>query len=177
MRLAILVPDPDYQEPWRWTYDVEADALTRAGATVEPVPWNDCGDLDRFDLILPLVAWGYHLDYERWLGFLARAEAARWPMINPPALLRWNSDKEYLTEADLPLEFHFAQLEPAAARRTSYFEEATSAFERNFIVRALEKCGWNVTATADYLGVPLSTLKYKMDKLEVRQLARRLRGA
>jgi len=98
MRIAVLVPDPGYQEPWRWTYDVEADALTRAGATVEPVAWNDCGDLSRFDLVLPLVAWGYHLDFERWLGFLARAEAARWPIINPPALLRWNSDKEYLTE-------------------------------------------------------------------------------
>jgi hypothetical protein len=33
-----------------------------------------------------------------------------------------------------------------------------------------------VTNTADYLGIPLSTLKYKMDKLDVRQLARRLRG-
>lgn len=98
MRIAVLVPEPGYQEPWRWTYDVEAEALERAGATVEPVEWTDCGDLGRYDLVLPLVAWGYHLDYERWLGFLARAEAARWPMINPPALLRWNSDKEYLTE-------------------------------------------------------------------------------
>ena len=53
----------------------------------------------------------------------------------------------------------------------------TNAFERNFILRALEKCGWNVTGTAEYLGVPLSTLKYKMDKLDVRQLAKRLRGA
>ena len=49
--------------------------------------------------------------------------------------------------------------------------------ERHIIVDMLEKCGWNVTATAEYLGVPLSTLKYKMDKLEVRQLAKRLRGA
>ena len=31
--------------------------------------------------------------------------------------------------------------------------------------------------TAEYLGIPLSTLKYKMDKLDVRQLAKRLRGA
>ena len=36
--------------------------------------------------------------------------------------------------------------------------------------------GWNVTATAQYLGIPLSTLKYKMDKLDVRELAKRLRG-
>ena len=87
------------------------------------------------------------------------------------------SDKEYISEEDLPLEFHFAQLEPRAGRTDSLFEEATNTFERNFILRALEKCGWNVTATAEYLGIPLSTLKYKMDKLNVRQLARRIRGA
>ncbi len=86
------------------------------------------------------------------------------------------NDKEYIGEEDLPLEFHFAQLEPRGQRSDSLFEDATHTFERNFILRALEKCGWNVTATSDYLGVPLSTLKYKMDKLEVRQLARRIRG-
>jgi two-component system, NtrC family, response regulator AtoC len=87
------------------------------------------------------------------------------------------SDKEYISEEDLPLEFHFAQLEPQGGRTESLFEDATNTFERNFILRSLEKNGWNVTGTAEYLGVPLSTLKYKMDKLEVRQLARRLRGA
>jgi DNA-binding NtrC family response regulator len=87
------------------------------------------------------------------------------------------SDKECISEEDLPLEFHFAQLEPQGARTESLFEDATNTFERNFILRALEKNGWNVTGTAEYLGIPLSTLKYKMDKLEVRQLARRLRGA
>jgi two-component system, NtrC family, response regulator AtoC len=87
------------------------------------------------------------------------------------------SDKEYISEEDLPLEFHFAQLEPKGERTASLFEEATNTFERNFLLRALEKCGWNVTATAEYLGIPLSTLKYKMDKLDVRQLARKIRGA
>ena len=46
-----------------------------------------------------------------------------------------------------------------------------------FHFESLEKCAWNVTATAEYLGIPLSTLKYKMDRLEVRQIAKRLRGA
>jgi DNA-binding NtrC family response regulator len=87
------------------------------------------------------------------------------------------SDKEYIAEEDLPLEFHFAQLEPRGRGDDSLFEEATNTFERNFLLRALEKCGWNVTGTAEYLGIPLSTLKYKMDKLDVRQLAKRLRGA
>jgi DNA-binding NtrC family response regulator len=86
------------------------------------------------------------------------------------------SDKDYIAEEDLPLEFQFAQLEPEGGHRENLFEEATNTFERNFILRALEKCNWNVTGTAEYLGIPLSTLKYKMDRLEVRELAKRLRG-
>jgi len=98
MRIAVLVPDPDWPEPYRWTYDPEAAALTAAGATVEPLPWTQATDVSRFDLVTPLVAWGYHAEYPRWLELLDRAEADRWPMINPPALLRWNGDKAYLVE-------------------------------------------------------------------------------
>jgi DNA-binding NtrC family response regulator len=87
------------------------------------------------------------------------------------------SDKEYIAEEDLPLEFHFAQLEPRARDSNSLFDDATNTFERNFLLRSLEKCSWNVTGTAEYLGIPLSTLKYKMDKLDVRQMVKRLRGA
>lgn len=87
-------------------------------------------------------------------------------------------DQQWITDEDLPLEFHLAQLDNAepSAGGESLFEEATNTFERSFILRALEKSGWNVTATARYLGVPLSTLKFKMDRLEIRELARRLRG-
>ena len=98
VRIAFLVPAPDYPEPWRWAFDVEAEALVAAGCTVEPIAWTEAGDLSDYDLILPLVVWGYHLDYPRWLDLLARAEASHWPMVNPPALLRWNSDKAYLAE-------------------------------------------------------------------------------
>jgi glutathione synthase/RimK-type ligase-like ATP-grasp enzyme len=98
MRIAFLGPDPDYPEPWRWAFDVESEALIAAGAEVVPVAWTEAGDLSAFDLVLPLVAWGYHLRYADWLELLQRAEAQRIPMINPPALLRWNSDKAYLAE-------------------------------------------------------------------------------
>jgi glutathione synthase/RimK-type ligase-like ATP-grasp enzyme len=98
MRIAVLVPDPDYPEPWRWAYDVEAEALKQAGAEVEPVPWTDARSLTGFDLVLPLVAWGYHLDYSRWTDLLVAADARWLPMVNPPALLRWNGDKAYLAE-------------------------------------------------------------------------------
>ena len=87
------------------------------------------------------------------------------------------SDKDYIADEDLPLEFHFAQLEPPGSDSDSLFEDATNTFERNFILRALEEMRWNVTATAEYLGIPLSTLKYKMDKLDVRQFTKRQRGA
>jgi DNA-binding NtrC family response regulator len=87
------------------------------------------------------------------------------------------SDKEWITDEDLPFEFHFAQLDRVPTRGESLFQEATNTFERNFILRALEKSGWNVTATARYLGIPLSTLKFKMDRLDIRELAKKLRGA
>jgi glutathione synthase/RimK-type ligase-like ATP-grasp enzyme len=98
VRIAVLVPAPDYPEPWRWAYDAEAGALTSAGADVEPIDWTGSDDLSAFDLILPLVAWGYHLAYERWLDFLDRAERKQLPLVNPPALLRWNGHKAYLAE-------------------------------------------------------------------------------
>jgi len=98
VRIAILVPAPDYPEPWRWAFDVEADVLIAAGAEIDAVPWTEAGDLRGYDLVMPLVTWGYHLDYGRWLDLLARAEADQWHMINPPELLRWNGDKAYLTE-------------------------------------------------------------------------------
>ena len=98
MRLAFLVPAPDYPEEWDWAFDVEADALRKRGFEVDAVPWTEAGDLSGYDLILPLVVWGYHLQYEEWLRFLDRIEAEQLPVTNPPRLLRWNSDKAYLKE-------------------------------------------------------------------------------
>ncbi|HEX6217844.1 MAG TPA: hypothetical protein VFZ35_01050 [Sphingomicrobium sp.] len=100
MRLAVLIPDPAYPEPWEWAYEVEASALRAAGASVEPLPWTEAHDLSGYDLILPLVVWGYHLRYAEWLALLDRFERLALPVINPPVLLRWNSDKAYLAEFD-----------------------------------------------------------------------------
>ena len=98
MRVAMLVPDPGFPEPYAWTYDVEAAILGQVGIEVEPVAWTEVGEVKGYDLILPLVAWGYNRDYPRWLALLKRAEVERWPLLNPPALLRWNGDKTYLRE-------------------------------------------------------------------------------
>jgi DNA-binding NtrC family response regulator len=87
------------------------------------------------------------------------------------------SDKDWITDEDLPYEFHVAQLDAEGPATENLLERAVSTFERNFIIRALEKAGWNVTATARTLGIPLSTLKFKMDRLEIRELARKIRGS
>jgi two-component system response regulator AtoC len=86
------------------------------------------------------------------------------------------TDKEWITDEDLPLEYHFAKLDSSARNTETLFQEACDTFERNFILRALEKADWNVTAAARYLGLPLSTLKHKMSRLDLRDIARKLRG-
>jgi DNA-binding NtrC family response regulator len=82
---------------------------------------------------------------------------------------------EWITDEDLPFEFHVAELDRTSSDR-SLLDRALWTFERNFLVRALERSGWNVTQTARYLGVPLSTLKFKMERLEIRELAKKLKG-
>jgi DNA-binding NtrC family response regulator len=85
------------------------------------------------------------------------------------------ADGEWITDDHLPLEFHVAELDHEKTDE-SLLDRALVTFERNFIIRALERSRWNVTQTARYLGVPLSTLKFKMDRLEIREIARRIKG-
>jgi glutathione synthase/RimK-type ligase-like ATP-grasp enzyme len=98
MRAGIFVPAPDYPEDWDWAYEVEAAVLLQAGFSVEARDWTDPGDLAGFDLVMPLVAWGYHQDPRRWHALLDRLERDAVPTLNPVPLLRWNSDKRYLAE-------------------------------------------------------------------------------
>jgi glutathione synthase/RimK-type ligase-like ATP-grasp enzyme len=94
----MLTPAPDYGHDWRCAFDTQAEALQAAGAVVTAVPWTEFESAGDTDLVLPLVAWGHDLRLPEWLAFLDRAEANAWPLINPPRLLRWNSDKAYLAE-------------------------------------------------------------------------------
>ena len=85
------------------------------------------------------------------------------------------TDKTSLTEEDLPFEYHLAHLDNNPEGKNELLQAACDTFERNFILRALERTEWNVSAAARYLDVPLSTLKHKMGRLEIRELARRFR--
>jgi glutathione synthase/RimK-type ligase-like ATP-grasp enzyme len=77
-----------------------AEALATAGMTAVPTAWTDhikdASGLMRFPLVLPVIAWGYHRDHDRWMQACATWEAAGVRMLNPPSVLGWNSDKSYL---------------------------------------------------------------------------------
>ena len=102
-QIALLTPDPsDRSYIGRWPEVLERlkATLERTGAAVTATPWTDhvedASGLDGYDLILPVIAWGYHRDHERWLKACATWTQARLPVANPAEVLRWNSDKTYL---------------------------------------------------------------------------------
>lgn len=87
-------------------------------------------------------------------------------------------ERTELTEVDLPLEVQLANLDAAQADEDeSVFDRAVAAFERSYLLRALEKEEWNVAATARHLRLPLSTLKHRMTKLGLQHVTRRLRDS
>ena len=98
MRAAVLIPAPDFPVAFDWAFEVEAEALRAGGIEVEARPWTELGSLDGIDIVLPLVAWGYHHQPAQWHGLLDRLEGEAAPTLNPVPLLRWNSDKRYLEE-------------------------------------------------------------------------------
>ena len=98
MRLAFLIPAPDFPEAWDWAFEGEAGALAERGFAIDPIPWTEGPDLCGYDLIVPLLVWGYFDRYGEWLTLLDRFERDGLPVVNPPTLLRWNSDKAYLAE-------------------------------------------------------------------------------
>jgi DNA-binding NtrC family response regulator len=62
------------------------------------------------------------------------------------------SDKDYISERICHSSSTCPTRTVVGIARENLFEDATNTFERNFILRALEKCGWNVTGTAEYSG-------------------------
>lgn len=101
--IAILVPDPTdltFADLWPGVLDRLQQALATAGVTAVATPWtehvDDARGLACHSLVLPLVAWGYHLDHARWLRACEAWHAAGIALANPAGVLAWNSDKRYL---------------------------------------------------------------------------------
>jgi len=102
-RIAILTPAPDdsyYAGRWPAVLERLQAALAPAGVEAEAVAWTDHVDDGRrladYPLVLPLVVWGYHRDHPQWLRACEAWTKAGVAMLNPPAVIGWNSDKSYL---------------------------------------------------------------------------------
>jgi hypothetical protein len=73
-------------------------ALRAAGARMEVVDWDDpTVEWESFDLVLLRSTWDYT---ERLREFLVWVDttARRTTVLNPPSVVRWNTDKHYLGE-------------------------------------------------------------------------------
>ena len=92
-QICILTAAPDYFEdlgPARVTYQ------RLLGEDIAFRHWTDPGDLTGFDLVLPLLVWGYQRDCPRWFALLDQLEQQQINLANPVSVLRWNSNKSYL---------------------------------------------------------------------------------
>ncbi|MGH7718264.1 MAG: ATP-grasp domain-containing protein [Gemmatimonadaceae bacterium] len=76
-----------------------AALLREHGVRVVPAVWDSphmaWGDLDA---MVVRSAWDYYAKYAAFTRWISRIESLRIPIWNPPALLRWNSDKRYLRD-------------------------------------------------------------------------------
>lgn len=73
-------------------------ALRAADAAVTIVDWDDAGvDWSNFDLAALRSTWDYTERLDEFLDWAARA-AALTRLVNPLAVVRWNTDKHYLAE-------------------------------------------------------------------------------
>lgn len=72
-----------------------ATSLRRLGVETVACVWNDPAvDWSRYDAVLMRSTWDY---FKHYTAFAQWLETLPIPTINPKALLRWNSNKRYLT--------------------------------------------------------------------------------
>ncbi len=74
-------------------------------------------------------------------------------------------DGDTILKEHIPLEYCLQEIQHQ--QEGKLLEKAIEAFEHNLILRTLEKERWNRRATAETLGIPLSTFKYKLKRLHI----------
>ena len=79
------------------------------------------------------------------------------------------SDDDMISEKDIPIEYYLTEVMSSQLGKEDegLLTKACETFERNFILKVLEKNRWRRKETARSLGIPLSTLKYKLNKLQI----------
>ena len=120
--IAFLSPVPEYEENWS---SIKADYVRLFGEDTAFIDWTKADGLAEFDLVTPLLAWGYPRDGVAWFALLDQMEAEGLTVANPVRVLRWNSDKSYLAELDA------AGVAAVPTRMSDALDEAALADARN----------------------------------------------
>jgi DNA-binding NtrC family response regulator len=76
---------------------------------------------------------------------------------------------DMISEEDIPIEYYFPGIKSQRIKipQEDLLSKACETFERNLILKALEMAKWSRKQAAKDLGIPLSTLKYKLTKLNL----------
>lgn len=97
MRLALAT----YKQPVGPCDQSLLAALRELGHQPQPAVWSDASQNWRsFDAVIIRSCWDYHLHADQFLAWIASFQQAGIPVINPPDLIRWNSNKTYLKELE-----------------------------------------------------------------------------
>ncbi|MEZ4265489.1 MAG: hypothetical protein R3F39_03850 [Myxococcota bacterium] len=83
-----------------WEHDdlVLVDALRARGASVQTPIWDDPAvDWAAFDVAVIRTTWDYMPRRDAFVAWAERA-ATQTRLLNPPAVIRWNTDKTYLRD-------------------------------------------------------------------------------
>ncbi|PTS82981.1 MULTISPECIES: ATP-grasp domain-containing protein [unclassified Caulobacter] len=123
--LAPAADEPRFATGWDPLFQRLARPLRARGLTVEAQAWTEPVAADRAQLVMPSIAWGYHLRQADWFAQLDAWEADEVPVLNPVPTLRWNTTKTYLVE----LEGKGAPVVPTHAHDRLTEEALLAAFD------------------------------------------------
>ncbi|MCC7201886.1 MAG: sigma-54-dependent Fis family transcriptional regulator [Nitrospirae bacterium] len=76
------------------------------------------------------------------------------------------ADNDFISQEDIPVDYYINE-KVKAETEEGLLDRACKTFERNFILKTLEQERWSRTRTANILGIPISTLKYKFNRLDI----------
>ena len=100
-------------------------------------------------------------------GAIQLLERYRWPgnireLENIMSRMAVICDAQVIEESDLPLDFALGPLSAEEPEEKQTLEQATFAFEKGFLRKALKRNHWNRRETAEQLQMGYSTLKAKL---------------
>lgn len=80
-----------------------AAALDELGVRTDAVCWDDpCVDWASYGAVVLRSTWDYHHRIDEFHAWIDRMDAMGARLWNPPAVLRWNTDKHYLARLSHP---------------------------------------------------------------------------